>query len=115
MDRIKSAKLLVEKSDRTRERFMFTRMTLAVAVLAMTTLLTPASAAPIAPQSAIPEAAATEGNLLLQVHRRYRHWHHRHYRHYRHCRRVCHGHMHWSRWHGHYVCHGHWHRSCDWH
>lgn len=91
---------------------MLTKMTLAATVMGMVSLFTPVAAAPIAPQSAIPEAANTEGNLLVQVHRRHRHWHHHHYRH---CRRVCHGHMHWSRWHGHYVCHGHWHRSCHWH
>jgi hypothetical protein len=88
---------------------MLTKMTLAAAVIGMTALLTPASAAPVAPQSAIPEAAMTEGSLLTQVyHRRHRHWHH-----HRHCRLVCHGHLHWR--HGHRVCHGHWHRSCHWH
>lgn len=86
---------------------MLTKMTLAATVIGMAALFTPVSAAPVAPQSAIPEAA-TEGNLLVQVHRRYRHWHHR-----RHCRLVCHGHLHWL--HGHRVCHGHWHRSCYWH
>ena len=58
-------------------------------------MFTPASAAPVAPQSAIPEAAMTEGNLLVQVHRRHRHWHH-----HRHCRLVCHGHLHWRHGHG---------------
>jgi hypothetical protein len=107
-----------------RVRIMLTKMTLAAAVIGMAALFTPASAAPIAPQSAIPEAATTEGNLLVQVyhrhrywhHRRHRHWHHRRHRHWhhrRHCRLVCHGHLHWR--HGHRVCHGHWHRSCHWH
>jgi hypothetical protein len=94
---------------RMRLKAMLTKLTLAAAVIGTVALLTPASAAPIAPQSAIPEVAGTEGNLLLQVHRRHRHWHHRH------CRRVCHGHLRWSRWRGHYVCHGHWHRRCHWH
>lgn len=88
---------------------MFAKMTLAAAVVAVAAFLTPASAAPLAPQSTISEAA-TNGGLVTQVHYRHRHHHH-----YRHCRRVCHGHMHWSNWHGHYVCHGHWHRSCHWH
>lgn len=87
---------------------MLTKMTLAAAVIGMAALLTPASAAPIAPQSAIPEAATPGGNLLVQVYHRHRHWHH-----HRHCRLVCHGHLHWR--HGHSVCHGHWHRSCHWH
>ncbi len=96
---------------------MLTKMTLAAAVIGMTALLAPASAAPIAPQSAIPEAATTEGSLLVQVYHRRRHWHdrHWHHHHYRHCRLVCLGHLHWSRWRGHYVCHGHWHRRCHWH
>jgi hypothetical protein len=86
---------------------MLTKMTLAAAVVGMAALITPAAAAPAAPQSLVTEAAA-ESNLLVQVHRRHRHW-----RHYRHCRVVCHGHLHWR--YGHRVCHGHWHRSCHWH
>jgi hypothetical protein len=83
---------------------MLTKTTLAAAFIAATALLAPAFAVPVTPQSTLPSAAPADGSLLVQVHRRYHHWHH--------CRRVCHGHLHWSRWRGQYVCHGHWHQRC---
>jgi hypothetical protein len=95
-------------------------MTLAAAAVAACALFAPVSAAPLAPQST--QIQPGESALVTQVHWRHRHWHHRHwryphwrYRHVRHCRRVCHGHLHYSYRHGHYHCHGHWHTRCHWH
>jgi hypothetical protein len=85
---------------------MIAKMTLAAAVVAAAAFLTPAAAAPLAPQST--QVDATESGLVTQVHRRHHH-------HWRHCRRVCHGHLHYSYRHGHWHCHGHWHYRCHWH
>jgi len=82
---------------------MLMKLTLGAAAVAAAAFLTPLSAAPFTPQTSVAEEA-----LVQQVHWRRRHG-------WRHCRRVCHGHLHYSYRHGHWHCHGHWHYRCHWH
>ena len=91
---------------------MLTRLTLGAAIVATVALLTPASATP--PASLAPASGQIQDGAVEQVHWRHRHRHRWHYRPYRHCRRVCHGHMHWSPYRG-WHCHGHYDYRCHWH
>ena len=90
---------------------MFAKLAIAAGLLAAATAFAPISASAV---TSLPQPAVeADGSLVQPVHgRRHRH---RHHHHYRHCRRVCHGHLHYSRRHGHWHCHGHWHWRCHWH
>ena len=89
---------------------MLGKLTFAAALVAAATAIAPVGAP--AAMLSLQTGVSADGGLVQQTHRRHRH---RHHHHYRHCRRVCHGHLHYSERHDHWHCHGHWHYRCHWH